>query len=141
VPGLPDRQLDRERAAESSFFMKAVKHVGPFVAYALYIFAAGSVKGGAPPAGVSDKTAHFFAFGLMVLPALLALRHLAPRLAFASRLAVAAVIASGMGALLEIWQLMLPWRSSELLDWVADTAGALVFALAAAVVHATTRAR
>ncbi len=116
--------------------MKAVKHVGPLVAYALYIFVAGSVKGGAPPGDVSDKTAHFIAFGLMVLPSLLALRHLAPRLHFTSRLALAVVVASGLGALLEVWQLLFPWRSSEFLDWVADTAGAVAVGLAVAIVHA-----
>jgi VanZ family protein len=116
--------------------MNAAKHVGPLVAYIVYIFVAGSLKGAGPPGGMSDKTAHFIAFGLMVLPALLALRHLAPRLAFAPRLASAVAIASGLGGLLEVWQLLIPWRSSELLDWVADTAGAVTVALVVALVRA-----
>jgi VanZ family protein len=116
--------------------MNAVKSVGPLVAYAVYIFVAGSVKGGAPPGDVSDKTAHFIAFGLMVLPALLALRYLAPRLVFSSRLAFAVVVASALGALLEVWQLLFPWRSSEFLDWVADTVGAMAVGLLVAVAHA-----
>jgi VanZ family protein len=116
--------------------MNASKHVGPFVAYAAYIFVAGSLRGSAPPGGVSDKTAHFIAFGLMVLPALFALRYFAPRLAFAPRLLLAIAVASGFGALLEFWQLLLPWRSSELLDLVADTAGAVTVGLAVAAARA-----
>ena len=118
--------------------MKAFKHVGPLMAYAVYIFVAGSWKGSAPPGGVSDKTAHFIAFGLMVLPALLALSYLAPRLAFASRLISAVVLASALGALLEVWQLLFPWRSSEFLDWVADTSGAVAIGMVVAVVRAAT---
>ncbi|HEX4336064.1 MAG TPA: VanZ family protein [Polyangiaceae bacterium] len=105
--------------------MKLVKYVGPLVAYALYIFVAGSLKDSSPPDGMSDKTAHAIAFGFMVLPALLALHYLAPRLGSPSRIAAAVGTASALGALLEFWQLLLPWRSSELLDWVADTVGAI----------------
>src|SRR5437588_125271 len=110
--------------------MKALKHIGPLVAYTVYIFIAGSLRGTSPPGDMSDKTAHFIAFGFMVLPALLATGHLAPRIAFPSRIAVASLTASAFGALLEVWQLFLPWRSSEWLDWVADTTGAATVALA-----------
>ena len=33
---------------------------------------------------------------------------------------------AGLGALLEIWQAFLPYRSAELLDFVADAVGALI---------------
>ena len=89
------------------------------------------------PLAVSDKVAHLVAFGLMVPIFLPPLGYLAPRLGFAKRVALAAVVASGLGALLEIWQSFLPWRTADLLDWVADTVGVLaaaaVCALAAAL--------
>jgi VanZ family protein len=116
--------------------MKVVKYVGPLVAYAVYIFIAGSLKDSKPPVEMSDKTAHAIAFGLMVPGALLALGYVAPRLTFAARIALSVVIASALGALLEVWQLLLPWRSSELLDWVADTVGALAFGLCAVIYRA-----
>lgn len=106
--------------------MRAVKNLGPLTAYAVYVFVGGSQKGSAPPGGVSDKVAHFIAFGLMVPLAVLAVRYLLPRLSSVARMAVAIGVCSALGALLELWQLLLPWRSAELLDWGADTAGALV---------------
>ena len=118
--------------------MTALKHIGPLVLYTIYIFVAGSVKGGAPPGEMSDKTAHFLAFGLMVLPALLAVRYFAPALAFPSKVALAVVAASALGGLLEVWQLLFPWRSSELLDWVADIVGAVSVGLLVAAVRAVT---
>ena len=105
--------------------IRAVKYVGPLVAYATYILVAGSVRDGGPPSGMTDKAAHCIAFGLMVPLALWAVRYLSPRRAFSTQVAAAVAVASGLGALLEVWQLLLPWRSAELLDWVADTVGAL----------------
>ncbi|MEN9577263.1 MAG: VanZ like family [Pseudomonadota bacterium] len=80
--------------------------------------------------GVSDKTLHFLVFGgfaLALLPAL-------PRAkAAAWRLGVGFLLASTAGALLELWQGLLPHRSAEFLDWVADTLGAAIAVLGAAV--------
>lgn len=106
--------------------MRAVKHLGPLTAYATYVFIAGSVKSSAPPGGLSDKAAHFIGFGLMVPLAALAVSYLAPRLSSLARIGVAVVVVSALGALLEFWQMLLPWRSAELLDWVADTGGAVL---------------
>jgi VanZ family protein len=36
---------------------------------------------------------------------------------------------TALGALLELWQAFLPYRSAELLDWVADALGAALAAL------------
>jgi VanZ family protein len=105
--------------------IKAVKYVGPLVAYGTYILVMGSVRDGGPPSGMTDKAAHFIAFGLMVPVALLAVTYLSPRRAFAAQVVAAVAVASGLGALLEVWQYLLPWRSAEFLDWVADTFGAL----------------
>jgi VanZ family protein len=110
--------------------MKLARYVGPLVAYAVYIFFAGSIKDSAPPGGMSDKTAHAIAFGLMVPLAVHAAAYVAPRLGFAARVFAAVAVASALGGLLEIWQLLLPWRTSEVLDWVADTLGAVAVGLA-----------
>jgi VanZ family protein len=105
--------------------MSTVKHLGPLTAYTVYVFIAGSVRGSAPPGGISDKAAHFIGFGLMVPLALLAAGYFVPGRSPLTRTALAVAVASGVGALLELWQMCLPWRSAELLDWVADTAGAV----------------
>ncbi|HEX3597829.1 MAG TPA: VanZ family protein, partial [Polyangiaceae bacterium] len=47
-----------------------------------------------------------------------------------ARVFAAVAVASALGGLLEIWQLLLPWRTSEVLDWVADTLGAVAVGLA-----------
>jgi VanZ family protein len=106
--------------------MTALKQVGPFVAYAAYIFFSGSSHDSGPPAGLSDKAAHFIAFGLMVPVAVYAVTYFAERLSYPVRVAVAVGAASGVGALLELVQFFLPWRTAEFLDWFADTCGALL---------------
>lgn len=121
--------------------VRPVKYVGPLIAYGTYIMVAGSVRDGAPPSGMTDKVAHFIAFGLMVPVALLAVSYLSPRRPFAAQVVLAVAVASGLGALLEIWQLLLPWRSAEWLDWVADTVGALGAGALALAVRAATGAR
>ncbi|HVU02162.1 MAG TPA: VanZ family protein [Polyangiaceae bacterium] len=98
--------------------------VGPAFAYVAYIFVMGSIRGADTPMHVSDKTAHFLAFGLMVPLFARALRHLAPRVSPVVALLLAAALSSGAGALLEVWQAFIPWRSSDVWDWVADTMGA-----------------
>jgi VanZ family protein len=121
--------------------LKAVKYVGPLVAYYAYILVAGSVRDGGPPSGMSDKVAHCIAFGLMVPIALLAVTYLSPRRAFAVQVAMAVAMASGLGALLEMWQYFLPWRTAELLDWVADTVGAMGVGAVALAFRASVGAR
>ena len=121
--------------------IRVVKYVGPLVAYATYIWIAGSLRDVGPPSGMTDKAAHCIAFGLMVPLALLAVRYLTPRRTFAVQVALAVAVASGLGALLEVWQLLLPWRSAEFLDWAADTVGALGVGGVALAFRAATGAR
>ena len=59
----------------------------------------------------------------LVLRALLYYRREAPR---GRLLLVSMALASLAGALLEFWQSFLPYRSADVLDWVADTVGALI---------------
>jgi VanZ family protein len=77
-----------------------------------------------------DKVDHFAAFGLLVLLALRALRFEMDTATW-GRLVVAAVgISSLLGALLELWQWLLPYRFAEFGDWLADTLGAVLAGLA-----------
>jgi hypothetical protein len=113
--------------------LRALSLLGPATVYLAGIFVLGSAGGGAGPAGVSDKVAHLVAFGILALPMARALRYFRER-PLAERLGRGALLSSLAGALLEVWQAFLPHRSAELLDWVADTAGAFGVALVAAVV-------
>ncbi len=107
----------------------ALLSVGPVTLYVVLIFIGGSIRGGGPPPNVSDKTMHAAAFGVMQLLFVPAVRHFRPEWPTA-RLASAALGAtSAVGALLEFWQAFIPYRSSEFLDWVADTVGASLAAL------------
>jgi len=76
-----------------------------------------------------DKANHFAAFGLLTLLCLRAFRQEWPNVGKRRLVVLAIATASIVGALLEIWQLMFPYRSSEVLDWVADTLGALLAGL------------
>jgi VanZ family protein len=70
----------------------------------------------------SDKVVHFAAFGLL---ATLTVRVLPP-----SRVWLAVVVVSLFGATDEWHQSFTPGRTMDWADWVADTAGALVAAVA-----------
>jgi VanZ family protein len=114
--------------ASTAGTLHAVSLLGPAVVYLVWIFVMGSVHFAPRPDEVNDKTAHFLVFGGLVVPVARATRQfcsLPPSL----RLWLGALLASAFGALLEIWQAFLPHRSAEWLDWVADTAGAVVVAL------------
>lgn len=96
----------------------------PGATYVALVFVGGSLPGGGGPPGVSDKVLHFLVF--LPLPWLLsrAAVHYWPRLTVLHRLAWGFGATSLAGGLLELWQYWLPHRTCELLDWVADTAGA-----------------
>ena len=50
------------------------------------------------------------------------------------RLIVASIsVSSLMGALLEFWQSLIPYRTAEFADWIADTLGAILAGLACLV--------
>ena len=108
-----------------------VLHVMPAVLYAIAVFYGGSVsKTPMPSVSHLDKVVHLLAFAGMQLAWFRAVRYESPRLALKWQVLIAAAIASAVGAGLELYQLALRYRSAEFLDWVADTAGAV---LAAAV--------
>lgn len=76
-----------------------------------------------------DKLSHLAVFGGMQWSHLAAYEAWLPRVSF-RRLRISAVLsASLVGGLLEAWQALLPHRSAELLDLLADVLGASLFAL------------
>lgn len=108
------------RAVERS----VVRDVLPGALYIAAVFVGGSLPGGGGPPGISDKVMHFLVF--LPLPWLVAkaIVFAWPGTSGLRRLLVATVATSVAGGLLELWQYFLPHRTCELLDWVADTAGA-----------------
>lgn len=123
---------ERPRAGFFLYVMPAVLYVGA-------VFYGGSMATAAMPEMTlisADKFLHAIAFGGMQLVLLRAIRFELPALALEKQNVISLVLASGVGALLEFYQMALPHRSAELLDWIADTLGAL---LVAAVVHALAR--
>lgn len=98
--------------------------------YTALVLLFGSIPQGPPGAQrLNDKALHFIGFALAAWLWCRAFRHLAPA-APARTAALRGWLASaGLGALLELWQALLPFRSAELLDWVADALGALLAAL------------
>jgi VanZ family protein len=95
------------------------------IGYALVVFVACTVPVVPPHGGGvwTDKTDHLAAF---VVFEVLVARALRAQQGLWRAHAGAVVIAAVYGALLEGWQGLLPWRSMELLDWVADACGALL---------------
>lgn len=96
----------------------------------LLILVVGSIPQGPPGAQrLNDKLLHFIGFGIVAWLWCRACRHLFPA-ASAHRAALRGALASTvLGALLELWQAFLPYRSAELLDWLADALGAVLGAL------------
>jgi VanZ family protein len=100
---------------------------GPVVAQMAAIFLFSSLHDPAPliPGGITDKGGHFIGYALL---GALMLRALAGgRLAAITwRLALAALALSSLyGISDELHQVFVAGRSPEVLDWVADSAGAL----------------
>ncbi|MEB2313598.1 MAG: VanZ family protein [Polyangiaceae bacterium] len=125
----PPSEPPRARSSSSGGFFL---YVVPTLLYIGAVFASGIMRGG--PAFPSlgplprDKVAHFVAFGGMALVVLRTVRFTMGELRLRTQLAVAVAVASVLGALLELVQAALPFRDAELLDWVADTLGALAAA-------------
>ena len=106
-----------------------VWHVVPLLAYLALVFYGGSLPGSQLPRVVwSDKVVHLVGFSVMQVLAFRAMRYGWPRRAAGWQLSGSVLFASAAGAGLELLQCFLPHRSAELLDWVADTIGALVSA-------------
>jgi VanZ family protein len=86
----------------------------------------------------SDKTLHCIAFGILAWLACRAFRYCSPE-APARALGLGFASSVALGGALELWQAFLPYRSAELLDFVADAVGALIAVLIVAGVWQFTR--
>jgi VanZ family protein len=93
--------------------------------YAVAVFYGGVIEIGPLPKlpGVAiDKVGHTLAFAGLALLVAFAL----PMLALRRRLVAAVSVSTGVGALLELVQSALPYRSAEWLDLAADVVGAVL---------------
>ncbi len=110
-------------------------NVLPAVLYVGAIFYGGSVPiNGLPgPAFTAkDKVLHALAFGAMQIAMLRAVRYELPSVSRERAIVIALVLVSIAGGALELWQIHIPGRSAEFLDWVADVVGAAIVAFAIA---------
>lgn len=103
----------------------------PVALYLAVLFAAGlmplkSLPG--PQVSWLDKAWHLVAFGGLAVLLARALRHYHG--AGAKAAWQAALASAGLGGLLEVLQSLTPFRSADLADMVADSAGALLAYLA-----------
>jgi VanZ family protein len=98
----------------------------PAVVFTAWIFIAGTSTSGPPGPEINDKLLHALAFAVCAgsyVPAVGLLRSFRepwPNIAVASLLAVS------VGAMLEICQYFLPYRTAEWADLGADSVGALL---------------
>jgi VanZ family protein len=112
------------------------------VAYAAALLVLGSLPmGPQQTAGLSDKTLHFIAFGVLAWLCWRALRELRPDAPVWLPLLGGFTASVLCGGVLELWQALLPYRSCELLDWVADALGALLAVVLTGVVWLFSRVR
>ncbi len=108
-------------------------HVAPAAAYVTAVFYGGLIRMAAlPQLGPvpADKLLHALAFGVLAWLMVPAARYCFPRASFARRLALGALASSAVGAVLELCQTFVPYRSADVWDWLADTTGAGVAVVA-----------
>jgi VanZ family protein len=103
----------------------------PVYVYTLIVFVACTVPVAPPkPGGLwTDKTDHFAAFAvfeILVVRALHDTTRARPGQSILRRQLPAVALSAMYGGVLELWQGIVPWRSMELMDWVADVLGALL---------------
>lgn len=112
-------------------------HVVPALGYAGLIFYTGLIRIGAlPEVGfvATDKLLHALVFGGLVPLLARAAHWQRPQISLARKLWFGSAGASFLGLLLEVCQAFTDYRSADVMDWIADTVGALfavgfVFAL------------
>jgi VanZ family protein len=107
---------------------------GPVVlVMALIFFGSAQSDPAAPPAGLSDKSAHFLAYAALGASLVRALAGGRPSAMTGRRVVLAFVLATLYGASDELHQRFVPNRTPDPLDLVADAAGALAGAIVLAL--------
>jgi VanZ family protein len=104
-------------------------HVAPAAIYVAAIFYGGLIRMATlPEVGPvpTDKLLHTAAFGGLALLMVRVAQFCFPRAPALGRLALGAGASSAVGALLELCQAFVPYRSSDFWDWLADSVGALL---------------
>ena len=104
-------------------------HVLPALGYAGIVFYTGLIRIGAlPEVGfvATDKLLHALVFGGLVLLLARAVHWLRPDTTLARKLWLGCFGSSFFGMLLEVCQAFTVYRSADLMDWVADSVGALL---------------
>ena len=104
----------------------------PASVYLAFVFYTGLIRlGKLPEVGfvATDKLLHALVFGGLSLLLVRAARSLWPALSLTRRLGFGLVLSSFFGALLEVCQFFVAYRSADFLDWLADTLGALLAVL------------
>ena len=97
----------------------------PVLVYMAVIFYVQSLSAPPLPPGLNDKVSHLLGYaGLGLVAARACAGGLGRRVSLASAL-TAVALTSAYGITDEVHQLFVPLRAVELLDWYADTAGAL----------------
>ncbi|MEJ5262977.1 MAG: VanZ family protein [Ignavibacterium sp.] len=89
-----------------------------------------------PSVEISDKLNHFLAFFVLGFFLNLTLKYQTKFPALKKNiLLITVIIASGYGLLDELHQLLVPGRSAEVLDWIADFIGAISGSLLAEAIY------
>ncbi|MDB5034598.1 MAG: VanZ family protein [Chlorobi bacterium] len=107
-------------------------YVLPAILYALLIYFISSLS--TPPAPTyalewGDKINHTGAFGLMMLFGFRAFRWLMPNRSIAAHLIAALIFCCFYGASDEYHQSFVPNRTADVMDWIADSTGAILATL------------
>jgi VanZ family protein len=113
--------------APSRRSLSFVTQVAPAILYAAAIFYGGLIRmGELPEVGVvpTDKLLHACVFGGLAMLIVRAVRFCVSGLSLPKQLLAGAFGASLLGALLEVCQAFVPYRSADVWDWVGDTVGA-----------------